>query len=360
MSTLYTHPPLVEEQTKILTVDELSLFWNKDRRADRKANLQPKNNVTPLYYDLDKERIKSIIQVEEDIMENYGSYQYNMLTINNRVDWDIDKVNIDRWRDFARILFNNLPFSGFADYLHGCIWTLEKGISSRKWHMHIGFFWREECRYDLLLIFLKAYIEYLYLKSFSKLEIRAHCDFDSIKTERYRKKKEGRLGYLTEPEYNIKEKEEILGIVRKEDYKDRNKILKKILYLCKVEYKKEKKNGEEDNRRRDNCHLYRRHRDNYRDVKKGVKLFGFRKYTRKVEVSRCRDVSRVICHESGPGVSKASMVYYHLSRDYSCVDCSLLDLFIVRSIYGSYDKFANKYGIYKEFRRGNRWDFIRE
>ena len=349
MSTFLNRSPLPQEQKRLLTSEELLLFWNNDRRADRDYKGIIKSSRVGIYYEQDINRLNSLIKLEDNIINLHKEYQYNMLTINSRSKF---KHSSRDYLDLILKINNNIRFTGFMDYLLGYSWVLEKGSSSRKWHIHIGLFWRSDCFCDVLLIYLKMYIERIsmLLPYNGKLEYRGFCSFDSVSVERKRKREVGRLGYLSDPVY-IKNKDSI-GIVDRIDYKGRNRVLKKLLYLSKVEYKKEKKSGEIDNKRKNNKNNYRSHRDNFRDVKKGIKLFG-----KCINVSflknkdRCRmvPIESNICIEKG--IESASIVLYKYSDDYRVIDSRLLQVDDVDRVVGY------KYG--KEYRVGRVEDFFR-
>lgn len=349
MSTFLNRSPLPQEQKRLLTPEELLLFWNNDRRADRDYKGIIKSSKVGIYYEQDINRLNSLIKLEDNIINLHKEYQYNMLTINSRSKF---KHSSRDYLDLILKINNNIRFTGFMDYLLGYSWVLEKGSSSRKWHIHIGLFWRSDCFCDVLLIYLKMYIERMstLLPYIGELEYRGFCSFDSVSVERKRKREVGRLGYLSDPVY-IKNKDSI-DIVDRIDYKGRNRVLKKLLYLSKVEYKKEKKSGEIDNKRKNNKNNYRSHRDNFRDVKKGIKLFG-----KCINVSflKYKDRCRMVPVESNiyieKGIESASIVLYKYSDDYRVIDSRLLQVDDVDRVVGY------KYG--KEYRVGRVEDFFR-
>lgn len=370
MSTFLNRSPLPQEQKRLLTSEELLLFWNNDRRADRDYKGIIKSSKVGIYYEQDINRLNSLMTLENNIINLHKEYQYNMLTINSRSKF---KHSSRDYLDLILKINNNIRFTGFMDYLLGYSWVLEKGSSSRKWHIHIGLFWRSDCFCDVLLIYLKMYIERMSMllpysdgqhallkedpdkdsderKKRSELEYRGFCSFDSVSVERKRKREVGKLGYLSDPVY-IKNKDSI-GIVDRIDYKGRNRVLKKLLYLSKVEYKKEKKSGEIDNKRKNNKNNYRSHRDNFRDVKKGIKLFG-----KCINVSflKNKERCRMVPVESNiyieKGIESASIVLYKYSDDYRVIDSRLLQVDDVDRVVGY------RYG--KEYRVGRVEDFFR-
>lgn len=349
MSTFLNRSPLPQEQKRLLTPEELLLFWNNDRRADRDYKGIIKSSKVGIYYEQDINRLNSLIKLEDNIINLHKEYQYNMLTINSRSKF---KHSSRDYLDLILKINNNIRFTGFMDYLLGYSWVLEKGSSSRKWHIHIGLFWRSDCFCDVLLIYLKMYIERMstLLPYIGELEYRGFCSFDSVSVERKRKREVGRLGYLSDPVY-IKNKDSI-GTVDRIDYKGRNRVLKKLLYLSKVEYKKEKRDGRVDKKRKNDSNNYRRHMDNFRDVKKGIKLFG-----KCINVSflKNKDRCRMVPIESNiyieKGIESASIVLYKYSDEYRVIDSRLLQVDDVDRVVGY------KYG--KEYRVGRVEDFFR-
>ena len=349
MSTFLNRSPLPQEQKRLLTPEELLLFWNNDRRADRDYKGIIKSSKVGIYYEQDINRLNSLMTLENNIINLHKEYQYNMLTINSRSKF---KHSSRDYLDLILKINNNIRFTGFMDYLLGYSWVLEKGSSSRKWHIHIGLFWRSDCFCDVLLIYLKMYIERMstLLPYIGELEYRGFCSFDSVSVERKRKREVGRLGYLSDPVY-IKNKDSI-GIIDRIDYKGRNRVLKKLLYLSKVEYKKEKRDGRVDKKRKNDSNNYRRHMDNFRDVKKGIKLFG-----KCINVSflKNKDRCRMVPIESNiyieKGIESASIVLYKYSDEYRVIDSRLLQVDDVDRVVGY------KYG--KEYRVGRVEDFFR-
>lgn len=361
-SGIYISRPLLCEKDRLLTTDELLSFWDKDRRADRSYNNKIRN--LGIYYDQDINRIESLLQLENRLSTLYDGYQFNMLTINSKKIYGNYKngKNIHLVEDYLNLIkriVNNIRFTGFMDYILGYCWVLEKGPTSRRWHVHMGVFYRDDVYCDILLLFLKNYIERISMLDTYSLEYRCFCSFDNIETVRYRKSRQGKMIYLTEPEYRHSENK--IGIVRKEDYRGRNKVLKKLLYFSKVEYKKETWRGSIDNRRRDKSKGYRKHRDNYRDVKEKQKLFGYSRGERRLkEMNECRDIPRVSNDWLIRGLSMASMIYYKWSRDFSIIESQLLNKGEVDRIVGDSERWLKDNGLeYYPYRLGVKEDLFR-
>lgn len=250
-----------------LPQENLLSYWHSSRVAGNKDSTLQKN----YHYHIDYKRFNKAYNVEQQILDKYGSYQFNRLNINVLESYYNNPNFEDKWtyRKLIKLInkfIRNKVSNGFGDMILGYIWCIEKGLEKRRWHLHLGVFWRYDVDCDRMLVYLKGYIEKLSVefncgKSRKVPEIRGWLIFDSIEVNIENKG----LGYNKKG--IVKENKDKVDLVGIRDYSKRNKVRYDLMYFCKIEVKGEK---EKNNR---NKGRYLRHSDVYRDVKKGSRLF---------------------------------------------------------------------------------------
>ena len=252
---------------RYLPQENLLSYWHSSIVAGNKDSTLQKN----YHYHIDYKRFNKAYSVEQQILDKYGSYQFNRLNINVLESYYNNPTFTDRWtyRKLIKLInkfIRNKVSNGFGDMILGYIWCIEKGLEKRRWHLHLGVFWRYDVDCDRMLVYLKGYIEKLSVefncgKSKKVPEIRGWLIFDSIEVNIVNKG----LGY--DKKGIVKENKDKVDLVGIRDYSKRNKVRYDLMYFCKIEVKGEK---EKNNR---NKGRYLRHSDVYRDVKKGSRLF---------------------------------------------------------------------------------------
>lgn len=272
----------------LMTSQDVLPFWNENRKIGI-ADPTGKTIVNYVNYAIDKSRLKSVLDREEEVYEKYGKYQFLTININSLSKY---KHKREFYTTLLKRLNNYKRKSAFDDFVYKQIWSIEKGIKNKKWHAHIAFFIRPEIDVDRIGVHLKEYIEDLsiqVLKENRKLssckdtvlddwnsrQVRVWCNWDKVYNtyDTYR-------GYHGEikKKYKTVEREwysEIgkdgcsidtcrLGIVN--TFYQRNIVRIRLLYFCKIVIKE----GRDRNGSRD----YLRHRDIHRDVGYHDRLFG--------------------------------------------------------------------------------------
>ena len=70
MSTFLNRSPLPQEKNRLLTPEELLLFWDNDRRADRDYKGIIKSSKIGIYYEQDINRLNSLMTLENNISQS--------------------------------------------------------------------------------------------------------------------------------------------------------------------------------------------------------------------------------------------------------------------------------------------------
>ena len=304
----------------LLDKDQITSYWNEKRKIGINSNTG-RNIKDFTYYTLDKQRIPSILDLEEHVYSKYGKYRFGSININSILGY---KHHPDFYKDLLNKFYNNSQHNGYSDYVLGYGWSIEKGIKNKKWHVHMYFFIREDCDSDKILIYIKMYLESIVVSMTGHRECRVWCNMDKVsirysekrnvygaKRKKYRKENRKDIDESLDREEKVNRGE--CRLDRIDCVYLRNIVRIRLLYLCKVKNKE----GRDRNKSRD----YLRHRDVYRDIGYKEKLFGIVKNKKELcSIDRIRllpdplQVSRGRYDEEIDkvriGVYKVGMCYY--------------------------------------------------
>jgi hypothetical protein len=188
---VYQYDPREVRSTHLFTSKELEGGKTADGKEIRVYNKTYTN----------KKEIKKCVEVEQRIIDKYGSYQIGRLDIIRRDGVDLAPKALKR---LIRQFFINKYRNLFGDCLLGYIWKLEKS-EEKHWHVHMNVFWRSDCDGELLTRELCCYLLFLdILLNHGTMNVYFVDD---------------------SPLYGIS--------IDKWDYVNRNKVLIWLRYICK-------------------------------------------------------------------------------------------------------------------------------
>lgn len=188
---VYKYDPREVRSTHLFTSKELE----GGKTADGKEIRVYDNSYTH------RKEIKRCLEVEQRIIDKYGSYQIGRLDLGRRDGMELAPKTLKRiLKRFCKNKHKNL----FGDCLLGYIWKLEKGEDGL-WHIHLFVFWRGDCDGLLMTSELACYLLFIDILS-----------------------NQGKINVT------IIDNSPLYGIsIDRWDYGNRNKVLIWLRYICK-------------------------------------------------------------------------------------------------------------------------------